>query len=132
MKENNNLHDYVLSLRKRNNHTHMIKKHKNVSVNELHLKLDQNTDTKLPFLLTRKFIQDIDILGTLTATGKGYKGGQRPANGYDTGFQGESFAGSSNQIITANIGGGGAGRGESGGHAHYGNPGGGGGYGENG
>lgn len=76
--------------------------------------------------------QDIDIYGTLTANGKGYKGGSTPQSDSESGFQGESFSGNSDHTISANIGGGGGGGGELDGSGGHGKPGGGGGYGKTG
>nr|XP_026692657.1 uncharacterized protein LOC101242430 [Ciona intestinalis] len=80
------------------------------------------------------FAKDIDIYGTLTATGKGYRGGVGPTATHQAGAIGESFKGgypTSNTIVTT-TGGGGGGGGEADGSNAHGKPGGGGGYGTNG
>ncbi|KAK3265772.1 hypothetical protein CYMTET_25572 [Cymbomonas tetramitiformis] len=70
------------------------------------------------------FARYVHILGTLTATGSGYKGGARPTIISSGGYQGESSCGTGNISQAKNCGGGGGGSGETQGQ---GRPGGGGG-----
>jgi len=69
-------------------------------------------------------------LGTLDASGKGYRGGISPMNDGERGFQGETFNSSSSQSVLSNEGGGGGGESELfDPNLSYGKPGGGAGYG---
>ncbi|KAK3282316.1 hypothetical protein CYMTET_9941 [Cymbomonas tetramitiformis] len=73
------------------------------------------------------FARYIHVLGTLTATGSGYRGGSRPTTASSGGYQGESSCGVGSISQGKNCGGGGGGSGDQ--VSEQGRPGGGGGAG---
>jgi len=68
----------------------------------------------------------VNVGGTISMDGAGFRGGPRPTDTFGNGYQGESYGGFGAREQTANLGGGGAGRGEV--CATHGSSGGGGGH----
>jgi hypothetical protein len=55
----------------------------------------------------------VNVAGSISMDGKGYRGGPRPTMNNQIGNQGESYGGLGAGVTTANLGGGGAGQGEA-------------------